>query len=533
MTAAGRVIAAAAAAALTTSVLLAQGRGGQNWNTINADAQRTGWIRTETRISAESMRTPRAGGFQLLWKVNPQNQPRQANTLTQPLILGNLISHLGFKALAFVGASADIVYAYDYDLARVYWTQKLSTAATSQNSTPLCPGGLTTITRSTPLNQSAVSSRGGGPGFGPPGGGRGPQTGINPANLPITNAVWAISSAGMVHALNPHIGVDLRPAARIVPAGAKVVGSVLVDNILYAATSDGCGGAPNGVWALDVSGEGPSPAAKSWTTGGATIAGDTGLALGLNGVLYVATGSGPGQYANAIVALDAKTLQPRDWFVSTSPFVTSPVAFNLDGHDVVAAAGRDGRLYVLDGTILGGADHKTPLARSAVYSTATDAPPGAVTTWQDADGVRWLLVASSGAVAADAKFPTSNGAITNGTIAAFRLNKQGSSTTIEPVWTSRDLTSPATPIVLNDVVFALSSGAFRTIDAQMPTAQRLQRSTPAVLYAIDAKTGKELWSSGRAITASVQGVGPSGQDGQVYVVAADGTLYAFGIPLEH
>jgi len=92
---------------------------------------------------------------------------------------------------------------------------------------------------------------------------------------------------------------------------------------------------------------------------------------------------------------------------------------------------------------------------------------------------------------------------------------------------------PATPIVLNDVVFALSTGAARGADAQLPAAQRLERSKPAVLYALDAKSGKQLWSSGGAITTSVQGVGPSGQDGQVYVVGADGTLYAFGLPLEH
>jgi hypothetical protein len=541
MTALGRAIAGVTAAALVTGVMYAQGRGGQNWNTTSADAQRTGWIRTETRISADALRGLQAGGFQLLWKVNPQNQPRQANTLTQPLILGNLISHLGFKALAFIGASADIVYAYDYDLAKVYWTQELTTAATNQASTPLCPGGLTTITRSTPLTQSAVPARGGPP-VGPPGGGRGPQAGINPANLPITNAVWAISSGGMVHALNPHIGVDLRAPARLVPAGAKVVGSVLVDNILYAATTDGCGGAANGVWALDVSGDGPSSPARSWGTGGPTIAGDAGPTLGLNGVVYVATGAGTGQFANAIVALDPRTLQPRGWFTSTSPFATSPVAFNLGGRDVVAAAGRDGRLYLLDGAAPGGADHRTPLARSAIYSSATDAPAGALTTWQDAEGVRWLLVALNGPSGTDAKFPTANGSVTNGAIAAFRITNVGGadpgvvkdgSMTIAPAWMSRDLTSPAAPIVLNDVVFALASGAYRTSDSQMPTAQRLQKSSPAVLYALDAKTGKELWSSGRAITASVQGIAPSGQDGQVYVVAADGTLYAFGIPLEH
>jgi hypothetical protein len=150
----GRVFAGAGVALLLMGVMYAQGRGGQNWNTISADAQRTGWLRTETRISAEALQKPESGGFQLLWKVNPQNQPRQVNTLTQPLILGNLISHKGFKALAFIGGSADVVYAYDYDLARVYWSQRLSTTATGQNSTPLCPGGLTAITRSAPLNQS-------------------------------------------------------------------------------------------------------------------------------------------------------------------------------------------------------------------------------------------------------------------------------------------------------------------------------------------------------------------------------------------
>ena len=119
MNSVGRVLAGAALALVIMCVMHAQVRG-QNWNTTSADAQRTGWLRTETRISVEALQKPESGGFQLLWKVNPQNQPRQLSTLTQPLILGNLISHKGFKALAFIGGSADIVYAYDYDLARVY-----------------------------------------------------------------------------------------------------------------------------------------------------------------------------------------------------------------------------------------------------------------------------------------------------------------------------------------------------------------------------------------------------------------------------
>jgi outer membrane protein assembly factor BamB len=531
-----RLAGVAAGVALTLmagDLVRGQGRGGQNWNTTSADAQRTGWLRTETRISAETLRT-NAGGFQLLWKVKPENRPRQLNTLTQPLILGNLISHRGFKSLAFFGGSDDVVYAYDYDLGTVYWSQKLNTAATGQPGTSACPGGLTTITRSTPLAQSAIPARGVGAGIaGPPPGGRPPQTGINPANLPITGAVWAISSSGMVHALNPHIGADLRRPVRIVPAGAKVSGSVLVDDVLYATTTDGCGGAPNGLWALDVAQENASAKAKVWESGGASIAGTTGPTLGLNNVIYVATGAGAGKYPNAVVAIDPKTLEARDWFTGDSPFTTSPVAFSDGTRDLVAAAAKDGRLYVFDGKTPGGADHRTPLARSPIYSSAAgEFPAGAVTTWQDAQGARWLLVASTGPLPAGTTFKTSNGAVTNGTIAAFRLVNQSGALSLEPAWSSRDLTSPATPIVLNDVVFALSSGAFRG-DAQTAAAQRLERSAPAVLYALDAKTGKELWTSGRAIAASVQGVGPSGQDGQVYVVAADGTLYAFGIPMEH
>jgi outer membrane protein assembly factor BamB len=541
MTTLGPVPVIAAAAMLAGGVMYAQGRGGQNWNTVSADAQRTGWLRTETRISRATFRTSESGAFRLLWKVEPDKQRRPLNTLTQPLILGNLISHRGFKSLAFVAGSSDVVYAYDYDLAKVYWSQRLNTGAAAQTSTITCPGGLTVLTRNTPLTQSAVPASGSGrasSGLASPSGGRGrgaaPQGGINPANLPITNAVWAISSGGLVHALNPHIGADLRAPARLVPAGAKVIGSVLVDNVLYAATSDGCGGAPNGVWALDVSRDESAAAVETWNSDGAPIAGNTGPTIGLNGVVYVATGSGPGQYANAVVALDAKTLQVRDWFVADSPFTTSPVAFNHDGRDLVAAAGRDGRLYLLDAAMPGGTDHRSPLARSAVYVSGNlDFSSGAVTTWQDEDGARWLLVASAGAVAADVKFAITNGQITHGTVAAFRVIDQSGSIALEPAWTSRDLTAPTTPIVLNDVVFALSSGAFRSGDPQMSAAQRLQRSTAAVLYALDAATGQELWSSGRTIAASVQGVGPSGQDGQVYVVAADGTLYAFGIPLEH
>ena len=77
------------------------------------------------------------------------------------------------------------------------------------------------------------------------------------------------------------------------------------------------------------------------------------------------------------------------------------------------------------------------------------------------------------------------------------------------------------PAEKSGVVFTVSSGEFRA-----------QPSSPAVLYALDATTGKELWNSGTAMTSSARG-GLSGGGGQVYVGTNDGTLYAFGFPMEH
>ena len=132
----------------------------------------------------------------------------------------------------------------------------------------------------------------------------------------------------------------------------------------------------------------------------------------------------------------------------------------------------------------------------AVANAAGDVT--AVTTAEDG-GARWIFASIGGAT---------------GGIRAFKVRQETDSLSIEAAWSSRDLASPATPLVINGVLFALSTG-----------------SSP-VLYALEASTGKELWNSGTAIATPVRGVAPSGGDGQVYVVTPDGTVYAFGIPVE-
>jgi len=285
--------------------------------------------------------------------------------------------------------------------------------------------------------------------------------------------------------------------------------------VLYAATTNDCGGAPNAIWAVDLGS--PDKTITSWKTNGPNIAGSASPAFGSDGTVYVATtdaAEATPTYANSVVALEPKTLKLRDYFTQPkADFSSSPLVFEYKGKDLIVAAGKDGRTYILNSTSPGGTDHHTPLSTASVAANG-DFPPGSLASWQDSAGTRWVLA------------PTGN------TIAAFKVVEQGGIPTLQPVWTSREMVSPLAPIVINDVVFALSSGEYRSPGTQLTAQQRVQRSKPAVLYALDASTGKELWTSGSAITSFAHSGGLSGGFGQVYVETYDSTFYTFGFAIE-
>jgi len=302
---------------------------------------------------------------------------------------------------------------------------------------------------------------------------------------------------------------------QVVPPNANTAGLILVDGVLYASTTNNCGGVPNGVWATDLGS--PSRAVTSWKTNGPNIAGSAGPTVGNDGTVFVATSDAAGSgsdYENAVVALEPKTLKVKDYFTQDkADFSASPLVFQYQGKDLIAAAGKDGRIYLLSATSLGGSDHHKALSVTSSTSNA-DFAPAALATLLDADGTRWILA------------PTSTA------ISAFKVVDRNGIPTLELGWTSRDMMSPLTPIVVNDVVFALSSGEFRAGGTSLTAQQRAQRSKPAVLYALDASTGKELWNSGATITSFAHSGGVSGGFGQVYVGTYDSTFYTFGFPIE-
>jgi len=558
------VIASACGAALVH----AQGRGGGEWTTSQGDAQRSSWVRTDARLTKDAVQK---GELKFLWKMKLDNETRQLNSLTTPVLMDRLISHRGFKALAFVGASAERMYAIDTDLAKVYWTTIInySSITPPANSSWPCPGGLAAAaTRPTNVAVSAFGGGGGGrggrsgssvgePGKGAPslalvgqnqgrgaapndpaaGRGAAPGAPSAPGAPPAgrgggglgggpTDNVFVIASDGYARTINPHNGADRVPAVPFLPANAKASGLIYVDGVLYTTTSNGCGATPNGVWAIDLTSETKKPV--SWKTNGGNVAGAAGLAFAPDGTIFAAIGDGAsgtgGAYSNAVVALEPKTLKLKEAFTQPgADFNTSPVVFRHKDKDLMAVSGNDGRLYLLDATSL-----KTPLYVTPKYSNP--GATGGLATWES-DGTRWILAPAIGALPAGTKL-ASNGVVTNGAIVAFKLVDDGGRLSLEPAWASRDLTSPAAPLIFNGVLFALSTGEHRPANANMSAAARAKSSVPAVLYALDPTTGKELWTSGKTVTSFARG-GLAAAAGQVYFVTFDNTIYAFGIPMEH
>ena len=349
---------------------------------------------------------------------------------------------------------------------------------------------------------------------------------------------YVITSDGMLHVLGLPSGKDLQRPAPFLPADARWSSPIAVDTTLYAATLAGCGGAPHGIWAIDLDSE--TKPVRSWKTNGGPVVGA--VAFASDGTLFAAIGAGPTTgdgKANAIVALDPKTLQVKDWFTQpTAEFMTGPTILRHEDKEIVAAATKDGRVLLLDATSLGGTDHATPLHASKTWlGTGATVIADALATWQAPDAAAatpaaaaarsapttsssatsWILLPVSGRLATGTA--STNGAISTGAVIALKVIVAGGAISLEPGWTSHNLSTPATPITVNGVVFTLATG--------LPAAPA-GRGTPAVLHAYDGATGRRLWSSDKAMTTVASPGSFWTGLGQIYVGGHDGTLYAFG-----
>jgi outer membrane protein assembly factor BamB len=221
----------------------------------------------------------------------------------------------------------------------------------------------------------------------------------------------------------------------------------------------------------------------------------------------------------------------KDWYrPGNEGFSSPPVLFEYKGKILIAATTEDGIIHLLDSVSLGGANHQTPLDRKPFQAKGSRVTHGALASWQERNGTRWILAPVYSPPALDAGFVDAGGSVTRGAIVSWKIVEKDGAPALEPGWVSRDLASPAPPTIINNVVFAVSGGEFHTNDRMSATV-----SSPAVLYALDAVTGEELWNSGATIGSfvRVRGSALSGGGGQFYVVTHDGTIYAFGFPKKH
>ena len=569
------VVASVAAGSLTFAQ---PGRGGSQWLTALADAQRTSWIRTDDKISVEALSKP---GFELQWKLKLDNQPRGLHNLAQGVTASGVTL---FVPMSLVVGSSNNVYAIDNDIGYMVWQRHFE--APLPAATPACSGGITSAaTRIAGLDQSVPAAPGyggsrrpsvgyrslvGEPGqgvpvegasggrgtaagavAGPPSAGRGAAAPAAPAAPPVSAARGAqsadripgspraeetgpfgflfrpsgvgyvISSDGILHVVGLASGKDIQRPAPFLPPNSKWSAPIAVATTLYAATSGDCGGAPSGVWAIDLDSD--AKPVVSWKTKGGGVVGA--VAFTADGTLIAAIGAGQTTgdgKANAIVALHPKTLHLKDWFTQpTAEFATGPTILRTNGKEVAAAATKDGRVLLLDATSLGGADHATPLYSSKALLGA-DARPSAdaLATWQQSSAgaaTSWILLPASGRLPADA--PATNGPISAGAVLALKLVDAAGALSLERGWVSHNLSAPATPIIVNGVVFTLASG--------LPISAS-DRGAPAVVHAYDGATGKRLWSSEKAMTTFASPGSLWSGLGQVYIGTHDGTLYAFG-----
>jgi outer membrane protein assembly factor BamB len=532
-----------------------------DWPMPGGNPQRNGWAGSERRINKANV-----GSLKLLYKYQTDNQSRGIDGLSAPIVDGNLITYRGFKEMLMFTGSSDKVFSVDADLNKLVWEVHLPYAASikpTESSTAACPGGLTAPvvmagSSSASLHFAAIAARR------PAGIGvraRRPSPYFPPLAqsvyplLPTTltqlNAAYTVSSDGYLHVLNSSTGQDLIPSFRFVPPNAKVTSLNLRDNIVYATTADNCDGYQNALFALDILS--PDKKVNSFVLPQGGFAGTGGTAIGNDGTVYVQVAfpseKQPRHYYDTVVALTPKDLKVKDYFtVSNKPLKEgkdgaaagiTPVVFSFPNRDLVLAGGRDGRLYLLDSRSLGGADHHTPLFRSAPLAESRNNNEGngfrgIFSTWMDVDtGTRRFYVPIFGKLRPSVGLKTDDHGTGNGVIAAFELQGTTERPTLSPIWISHNMASPAPAVIAAGMVLVLATGDNPHVASNIKphsVAEREQMTQSASLYVLDAITGKQLYSSGSTGPGSSLSAALAFANGRAYFTARDNAVYCFGIP---
>ncbi len=528
-----------------------------DWTTWNADPQRTGWARGETKLSRAA-----ASRIHLLWKAQLDAQPNQTNlhaTITDPLVAAGVATHAGQKDILVVASADDNVYALDAATGAVIWERRFP----NHLQPPLpASGGCPNNLNATPVIDKAAG------------------------------LVYVLGNDGNLRTLGLADGDDRVAPSPFMPPYSRNWSLNLVDGFIYTSASRGCGEAISSIDAIRIS-DPARPVSRFYPSTGKASGpwGRGGIVAGPSGV-FAQTADGAwdpasGRFGNSILELSNDLRLTDSYTPANYDYLNrkdldlgsaSPVVFPFHDWTLVAAAAKEGVIYLLDAADLGGPNHHAPLYASPRYGN--DAVTfhytgvwGAMTTFVDASGDRWLLVPMQGppAAATAASFARSNGAVVNGSVMAFKVVMRAGRPALDPRWMSNDLDVPGIPVIANGVIYVLATGEragelnrpprkpgakvglppATAIPRGVPGADRdsawiaaqygpdgqevgnrysgARETTHAVLYALDAETGSELYSSGAAIDSWTHYGALAISNGRIFVSTYAGRVYAFGV----
>lgn len=497
---------------------------GADWLTDGADTYRTNWQKDEKLLSPSTVKN-----MKLLWKTKLDNQPRQMHALYEPLVAGSVSTRSGSKEVVLVGGVSDNLFAMDASNGQLLWKKHFNfngpEPQAGRGGGVLCPGGMTA------------------------------NATIAPAGAPGKYTVYAASWDGMLHQLNLSDGEELAPPAKFMPPNGKPYALSYWKNSIYTHSAQGCGGNPNMVYIYDLA----THKVGSWGPAGGGMWGRSGPAISSNGTLYTGTGDGRwdpenGIYGNGIIGVqqDPKTKSATlvDYYGPSNAewlwkrdldMQVTPVIFPYKGKELMVDGGKECVLYLMDTESIGGDDHRTPLYRTPLVCNeevnfASAGIWGSLSTWEDAKGDRYVAMPFWGPKHPKIKFQHENGTTKYGGVATFRVEEKNGKLWLNPIWVSRDMNHGEPPLYSNGVVFGYGNGE----DTDQATPElglganaaeiRIKGSTNAVIYALDAATGKELWNSGDQIKSWNHWSGISLANGKVYLATFDGNVYSFGIP---
>ena len=497
-----------------------------DYTTDGADIERSGWVKNEKILTRQNV-----GTLKLKWKLETGNQPRALHGLMPVLVIGQLNTAGGVKQVGIVNGISDNLYAFDVETGKLLWQKHWDYPP---------PAGRGGAAPAVPQDPKRL-------GFLQPGGSSDTPV-IGPADAQGRRPVYFVTGDGMLHVLNAADGTDLQPAYKFY--GGKGWALNLVGNTLWMQTTYG------GASVAAVRVDDPEHKVMTWNAGSGGAWGRRGVAVDSTGTAWTTTGDGvydltsdPPRYANSVVGVHIQNgqLKLKDYYTPTNwewlrkrdldPNNT-PTIFKYKGRELIAASGKECRLYLLDPESAGGENHQTPAFKTPLFcNEEVDFQDmgswGALSSWEDR-GTRWVLAPFWGPVHSQAKFPLSYGPVKEGGVAAFKLIERAGRPEFAPAWVSRDMKRGEPVLIVNGMVVAYGSGeetkqAWPDIGLQFDSSIRAAKGTRAVIYVLDAITGKELWSSGETMHQFNHFSGVTVANGRIYLGTYDGTLYCFGV----